>query len=362
MKKNILFLIESLKNGGSERSISNIAQELSSKYNVILVVANNKEKDYHFNGKTFEIKEFISNNPIKRLIGIKKLKKIKKNNNIDISISYLTAYNLYNILSKYKDKTYISIRNHLTAKNEGFIAKLSTKYSNKKADKIICCSNSVLEDQIKNFKANKEKTIVIENYTNINTTTDKKKDNIIITIGRLTKHKGQEHIIKAMSIVTKDIKNAKLLILGRGNQEEYLKILIKYLNLEKHIKLIGYTNEIEKFLNKSKIFVLASDYEGFSNSLLEAMSCSLPIIATNSPGGNNEILDNGKYGILIPSLINDHHIKEVTKKERELAKDIIRLLSNDKDYNHYKNASIKRSKKYSKEKIIKKWINIIEEG
>ena len=100
MKKNILFLIESLRDGGSEKSISNVATEMSKKHNIILVVANNKNKDYTFNGNIIEIKEFLSHNPIKRFIGIKKLKKIKKDNKIDISISYLTAYNLYNILSK----------------------------------------------------------------------------------------------------------------------------------------------------------------------------------------------------------------------------------------------------------------------
>ena len=152
MKKNILFLIESLRDGGSEKSISNITTEISKKHNVILVIANSKEKDYEFNGTIIEIKEFLSKNPIKRLIGIKKLKKIKKDNSINISISYLTAYNLYNVLSKQKDKTYISIRNHLSTKQEGIIAKLGTIYSNKKADKIICCSKSVETDQIKKFK------------------------------------------------------------------------------------------------------------------------------------------------------------------------------------------------------------------
>lgn len=373
MKKNILFLIESLRDGGSEKSISNVATEMSKKHNIILVVANNKNKDYTFNGNIIEIKEFLSHNPIKRFIGIKKLKKIKKDNKIDISISYLTAYNLYNILSKYKDKTFISVRNHLSTKKEGIIAKLGTIYSNKKANKIICCSKSVETDQIKNFKAKKKKTTVIENYISAINKVNKKKDNIIITIGRLTKHKGQEHIIKAMSLVIKKIPDAKLIILGRGSNKEYLEELIKELKLENNIELIGYTNNIDNYLNKSKVFVLASDYEGFSNSLLEAMSYSLPIIATNSPGGNSEILTeeeykNGsnkvihsKYGILIPTFTNEHNIKEITKNEKILSKEIINLLTNKKDYNYYKNESKERSNYYNKNKIIKKWLTIIEE-
>ena len=373
MKKNILFLIESLRDGGSEKSISNVATEISKKHNIILVVANNKNKDYTFNGNIIEIKEFLSHNPIKRFIGIKKLKKNKKDNKIDISISYLTAYNLYNVLSKYKDKIFISVRNHLSTKKEGIIDKLGTIYSNKKANKIICCSKSVETDQIKNFKKKKKKTKVIENYISAINKVNKKKDNIIITIGRLTKHKGQEHIIKAMSLVIKKIPDAKLIILGRGSNKEYLEELIKELKLENNIELIGYTNNIDNYLNKSKVFVLASDYEGFSNSLLESLSYSLPIIATNSSGGNSEILTeeeykkgsnkviHSKYGILIPTFTNEHNIKEITKNEKILSKEIINLLTNKKDYNYYKNKSKERSNDYNKNKIIKKWLTIIEE-
>ena len=373
MKKNILFLIESLNDGGSEKSISKIASELSQKYNVLLVLANNKNKDYEFNGTIIEMKEFISKNPIKRIIGINKLKKIKKEYHINISISYITAYNLYNVLSKYKDNIFISIRNHLSAKKEGIIAKIGTIYSNKKADKIICCSKSIQTDQINHFKAKKEKTIVIENYIDTLNHTDSKKEINIITIGRLTKHKGQEHIIKAMSLVIKKIPDVKLLILGRGPNKEYLDSLIKTKKLQNNIKLIGYTKDINTYLQKSKIFILASDYEGFSNALLEAMSYSLPVIATNSPGGNHEILTekeykhvinhaiHEKYGILIPTYVEEHHKNEITQNEKILAQEIIQLLTNKKDYNYYKNQSKKRAKDYSKEIIINKWLAIIEE-
>lgn len=361
MKKNILFLIESLKNGGSERSICNIMNEIIKKHNVVLVVATNNN-DYKYNGKIIEISEFLSKNPLKRLIGIRKLKLIKKKYKIDITISYLTAYNFYNILSKHKDKTYISIRNHLSTKKESISAKIGTIYANKKANKIICCANAIKEDQINNFKANKNKIYVIENFTNIKNNNNKIiNNNTIITIGRLTNHKGQEHIIKAMNIVNKKINNSKLIILGTGNNKTYLENLVKKYSLNKAIKFIGFTNDIEKYLSKAKIFVLASDYEGFSNALLEAMSCHIPIIATNSPGGNKEILEDGKYGILIPSFINEHNKNYITNNEKILAEKIIKLLTNKDYYNYYKNQAKERSKYYNKSKIIKKWLKIIEE-
>ena len=372
MKKKVLFLIESLRNGGSEKSISNIATDLSNQYNVVLVLADKKENDFPFPGKVIEINEFLSKNPIKRFIGIKKLKAIKKENHIDISISYLTAYNFYNVLSKYHDKIFISIRNHLSSKKEGFLARIAAIYSNQKANKIICCSKSVQTDQIKNFHAKKDKTVVIENYCNPVLKNHLKKDNTILTIGRLTKHKGQEHIIKAMSLVIKKIPEAKLIILGRGEEKIHLEALLEKYNLKENVELLGF-HRPDPYFEKAKLFVLASDYEGFSNALLEAMNYSIPVIATSSPGGNCEIISkeeyqkdisksiHSKYGVLIPNFKKEHGTNSITKNEKILAKEIINLLINKKDYQFYKKKSKERANDYRKEIIIQKWRVIIEE-
>ena len=176
-----------------------------------------------------------------------------------------------------------------------------------------------------------------------------------------------------MSLVIKKVPDAKLLILGRGPSNDYLVELINNFKLTNNVELSGYTIDLDKFLSMAKLFVLASDYEGFSNSLLEAMSYSIPVIATNSPGGNSEILSDhyykteinksvhSKYGILIPVFINEHNTYKITKNERILAKEIVNLLINKQDYNYYKIKSNERAKYYNKSMIIKKWFNIIEE-
>ena len=357
MKKNILFIIESLSNGGSERTITNLSNELINDNNIYIVVCNNKI-DYKLNSKIkiIEIPNLQLRNPIKRIIGIIKLRKIKKIYNINTSISFITSFNLFNTLSKYKEKTIVSIRNHQSTKNESIIAKVSNKLSNKLCDLIVCCSKSVYEDQINNFNAKKEKTIIIENFTTIKKLNNSKKDNIICTIGRLTEHKGQIHIINAMKEVIKEYPEYKLLIIGRGEKYNELNDYIKDNKLNKNIKLLGFKNNIDYYLNKSKIFVLTSYYEGFSNSILEAMTLGIPVIATDSPGGNKEILDN-KYGILIPDFNN----RETNIKENELllSKEIIKLIKDKKIYNYYHNKSLERVKKYDKKIIINKWLNII---
>ncbi len=383
MKKNIMLLIGNLNNGGAERSIINLANELMKYHNVILVCADKCSFDYDCNVKTIEILEFNSKH--KRLKAIKKLKKIKKENNIDVTISYTTLYNYYNILSKCKDKVFISVRNHLSAKKEKFILYIYHKISLLFCDKVICCSKSVYDDQIKKYHSKKKKTVVIENFCDdalINKCIKEKieenekkyiSNNMIIDMARLVEHKGHEHIIKSMSIVVKEKSDAKLLIFGRGNQKDYLNDLIDKYNLKNNVFLMSYYKNPFKFFKYAKCMVLASDYEGFPNVLIEAINCDLPIISTSSYGGSIEIIDDEnintfvddieekKYGILVPSFINEHNKDYITLKEQLLAKAILMILNDNNKRNYYIKQSSIRKKDYSKNVIIKKWLNLINE-
>lgn len=386
MKKNIMLIIGQLRNGGAERSITNLANKLQKKYNVIIVTNSITNEDYQCDTKIIKIDELRSSKPIKKLKGILKLRKLKKIHNIDVSISYTTMHNFYNVLSKYKDKTITSIRNHISTKKEGIVCDIVHFISNILCNKIVCCSMSVADDEIKTYKADSKKIIIIPNFCNeeeINTgmnipLTDEEQikinDKTIISMARLTKHKGHEHIIKAMSLVVKEEPQARLLIFGRGEEKESLKKIIKKHNLENNVFFMYFHRNPYKFLKVAKVFVLASDYEGFPNALIEAMSCGTPIISTDSPGGSKEILSDklkintytlklkeSEYGILIPSFINEHGKEEITDNEIILKEAILKIIKNKKTYEYYHKKSLDRIQKYHSTKIIKKWLNIINE-
>ncbi len=377
MKKNIMLLIGQLTNGGAEHSIINLANELSKKHNVILVTANAKKTDYECKCKIIEVDELRSNR--RRLIGLFKIYKLKKKYNISTSISYTTFYNFVNVITKRKEKVIISIRNHLSAKKESKKFDLMHKYSIRGADLIVCCSKSLKDDQVINYKASIKKVVVINNFCDelYISSTEKRNDlgtdNIIISMARLVRHKGHEHVIKAMSLVTKKVRNAKLLIFGRGEEELNLKTLIKKYNLEDNVILMGFSLNPYEYLKCAKCFVLASDYEGFPNVLLEAMMCKVPLIATDSPGGAKEMLSDNykyndytdvlleeKYGILVPSFSLEHDVNDITKREEILASAILKVIKNKDIYSNYSNMSYERSKKYSMSKILKQWTDIIE--
>lgn len=368
---NVMLLIGTLSNGGAEHSIVNLANELSKYHNVTLV-ATNKKCDYDCKVKTIILKK---RNIVLGLDMIYKLRKLKKQLNIDVTISYITTFNYFNALSKYKDKVIISVRNYLSVKKEGFKADIMYKLATIFSDKIVCCSDAVMYDQITNYKIKKEKLVMIPNFCNeeeIKNTIKNEEyekrfinDNTIVSMGRLVFHKGHQFIIEAMKLVVEEIPSARLLIFGRGPYESELNNLIKKYNLENNVYLMGFNSKPNAYINKSKAFILASLYEGFPNVVIEAMTSGTPIIATNSPGGNYEILTDknikvdkvtlAEYGILVPNFD-----KNIDENILYLKDAIIKLLTDDKLNNKYRKKSLERVKKYSKDKVVKKWLEVIK--
>lgn len=110
----------------------------------------------------------------------------------------------------------------------------------------------------------------------------------VVTISRLSKEKGMDILLEAWTRVFKEIKGARLSIIGSGPLEGELKELSHSLGLDRSVFFIGTVDAVGKYLESSDLFVLPSRTEGVSNALLEAMSYGMPCIATEV-GGTPEI-------------------------------------------------------------------------
>ena len=113
----------------------------------------------------------------------------------------------------------------------------------------------------------------------------------IISTGRMQPVKRHLIMIKAFSILHKKNPNTELFFLGDGELRKDIENEIKNNNLEKCIKVCGVISDVQIELNKAHIYLMASEYEGLPLSVLEAMSCGLPIIATKA-GGTIDIVDD----------------------------------------------------------------------
>jgi glycosyltransferase involved in cell wall biosynthesis len=123
---------------------------------------------------------------------------------------------------------------------------------------------------------------------------------VILGVGRLFPQKDFATLIRAFAMV-RNVRPARLVILGSsGPDEANLKSVIRELDLEEEVALLGYTPNPYAYMARSSIFVLSSAWEGFGNVLVEAMAVGARIISTNCPSGPAEILADGKYGALTP--------------------------------------------------------------
>ncbi len=181
-------------------------------------------------------------------------------------------------------------------------------FSARRAKNVIVPSN-YLKKIVSNWGVNPDKIKVIYNaFDGINCDFNKEElrrdlnldfeDKIIISSGRLVPWKGFNVLIKAFKDFNNKEPKSKLLIAGEGGEREDLLNLIKDLNLEKKVILLGRLDRelLMKYLKASDLFVLNTSYEGFSHQLLEVMALGLPLLTTKV-GGNVELVSDRENGL-----------------------------------------------------------------
>jgi len=127
---------------------------------------------------------------------------------------------------------------------------------------------------------------------------------IILSAARLERHKGFFTLLGAFAEL-RDKKDARLAILGQGSMREQIQDEIARLGLQEHATLLGFAHNPFAYMSKADAFVLASEFEGLPNVLVQAMAFGTPIVATDCKSGPAEILCGGKFGTLVP--VGDAH-------------------------------------------------------
>ena len=354
----IVFCLGSMGKGGAERVVANLSNYLVKKEHQITIITTisgnsvyplNKKIKHDYLDEQTNKQNFI----LKNIDRVKKLKKYLIEINPDIIVSLLPepSFRVLFLKDSIKKPIIVSVRNDPKIEYRSKKIKKIMDYLYPKADGFIFQT-----EQAKQYFTSKiqSKSTIIPNPISeefIKEGETVQKEKVIITIGRLEEQKNQKLLIEAFEEIYHQFPEYQLHIYGEGSLRKELQRVIDERHLENCVKLLGETNEIKEKLEKSEIFVLASNYEGMPNTLMEAMAVGLPCIATDCPcGGPAFLIQDNKNGKLVR--INEKQelveaIKELIENETtrqklaQEAKKIRMVLNPNKIYQQWEEYIIK---------------------
>lgn len=306
--KRIVFVAPKISGGGAERVVSVLSSSLADMgYQIDLILYDRRCNEYPLSKKVnvylLPKAEYRQNKVVYLIRKFLYLRKLLKRLNSDMIIPFLP----YQVEQCFLASRGLRIPMVVTVRNNPRFDTDSDR-QRKRRDWIAAKVEGVFlqtEAQLDYFdKRIKEKCFIVPNPVSheilrqdYEYRCEIKK---IVTIGRLEEQKNHVLLIKAFANICKKFPGLKLDIYGEGSTRELLQNLIFDMKLNDSITLCGRTSNVAETLSQYDLFVMSSDYEGMPNALMEAMGVGLPCISTDCPTGPAELLNKGKYGVLVP--------------------------------------------------------------
>ncbi|MCC6370728.1 MAG: N-acetyl-alpha-D-glucosaminyl L-malate synthase BshA [Bacteroidia bacterium] len=232
------------------------------------------------------------------------------------------------------------------------------RFSLNHSNAITSVSESLKKDTLKTFKID-NKITVIPNFINIKDYESghdycvKRKyaphnEKIMVHMSNFRKVKRVEDVIKTFDIVRKQLP-AKLMLVGDGPERQGIELLIRQLNLQHDVVLVGKINDPKEILSIADLFILPSETESFGLAALEAMAMKVPVISTNS-GGLPEVNIEGKTGFL-------SNVGDVD----QMAANSLKLLSNPTLLQQFSHNAFEHAKNFDIENILPLYVKVYNE-
>ena len=391
--KNVMLITPMLHQGGFERICVMTARLLAADYDVTIVVFSMEDIAFDIsNLKVVNLDLKSKPGRLAKVINVlrrsRRLTKLQKNLNTDVSYSFGMTANIANALTGGAKKKICACHSYEEIKNRRYM-----KLIGKKSDLLFCCAKKMTDLAMKQYgfsnietlwnpcdteevreqsrKGNKEELTFFE-----------EEKPVFVSMGREDEVKGFWHLLKAFRRVSESLPDAKLAVIGEGSFEKY-KALARDLQIEERIWFTGLKKNPFPYLAKGKAYVLSSISEGLPNALVEALSLSLPVISVNCLSGPAEILHENwqeaeekkeyfeaDYGILTPAVSqtpdfqakwqNEGKLIKLEKEEEILAEAMLRIATDEELCRHYKERGSCRAEDFSKEKYKKKLIADME--
>ena len=385
--KNIALLLPNLHSGGSERIAARLSEALSEKYKVFLVLFDDSDMSYAYGGTLVNLKLPSTKGKAGKMVNlIKRIRAFRsfvKKEKIDVCCSFTSAADYVNAFSKAKCKRLVSCR------GAAFLEKNTWLYHKmcKASDGILFNSEGMKDIYLKEYPRDKQKAYVLYNLFDTKSILQKAQENlpkefegffathrVVTTVARFSQEKGHWNLIKAFEILKEKVPDAGLLFVGHmGAFEEKVRSMAKASPYSEDIKFAGYSDNPFKFCANSAVYALSSIKEGFPNSLVEAMACGIPVVATDCRTGPGEILFEkpqainetfkvADYGVITPAFTDEIDFDNNNKKREhtQFALALEKVLTDKALAEELAEKGKTRALEFDKEKINSKYISLME--
>lgn len=171
---------------------------------------------------------------------------------------------------------------------------------------------------------------------------------VVLSVGRLSSQKRYDLLLRAVARVRHQAP-VRAIILGQGEERDRLESLARELGVEDAVSLPGYVINPYPYMTHADLYVVSSAWEGFPNTIVEALACGLPVVSTDCPSGPREILDavglgRGRYGTIVP-------VSDV----EALSTAILRELSEERD----RFALVRRAHLFSSQRAVRSYMDLM---
>ncbi len=352
----IVFVVSAINGGGAERVIVTMANRYAvcgDDVTILMVAGHSIFYNLNENIRVLSIGQPSGGNPlvqIKRLFSMRKYFRMYRDSFI---VAFSTRINMFSILAS------IGLKNSLVVSERNDPNQFHYIWLRDKIYELGARGNTRFvfqtEEAMKCFPERiQRKSTVIPNPLRADLPEPflGKREKKIAAVGRLESQKNHKLLIDAFLQFHQKFPEYILHIFGQGSLEQELKIQVHRLKLDEVIHFEGFCNNILERIRNFGMFVLSSDYEGISNSLVEAMSLGIPSISTDCPiGGSALCIRDEQNGLLVP-------VGDV----EALAEAMIKIAEDKQMAEHLSIEAIKIRETFGEKIVTNKWREYIEGG